>query len=85
MISFCFSVAIEAKNIRIQVNGMVCSFCAQGLIKKFTALPEVTHVDVSLKDKRVVLSLKDGQDIPDNNLKKWLKDAGYTVEKIERE
>lgn len=76
--------AVE-KNITVNVKGMVCAFCAQGIIKKFNLEPAISKVDVSLEKKVVSLSLKEGQDIPDNKIDGILKDSGFTVEKISRE
>lgn len=76
--------AVE-KNITVSVKGMVCAFCAQGITKKFNSEPAVSKVDVSLEKKIVKLSLKEGQDIPDNKIEGILKDSGFNVEKISRD
>ena len=76
--------AVE-KNITVNVKGMVCAFCAQGISKKFKSEPAVSQVDVSLENKIVKLSLKEGQDIPDTKIDGILKDSGFTVEKINRD
>lgn len=73
-----------AKTIGVHVNGMVCSFCGQGITKKFASRPEVKKVEVSLKDKIVKLELEDKTDIPDEEIQKILKESGYQVEKIAR-
>jgi mercuric ion binding protein len=71
-------------NVDVTVNGMVCSFCAQGITKKFKAQKEVESVKVVLQDQKVYLTLKDGADISDRDITQTLKKAGYSVEKIER-
>jgi copper chaperone CopZ len=76
--------AAYATTIQMTVNGLVCAFCAQGIEKKLRKLPETADVFVSLAQKVVAVSLKDGQDIPDPTLKKALTDAGYTVVDIQR-
>lgn len=73
-----------AKDIKVHVKGMVCAFCGQGIIKKFNARPEISKVDVSIREKTVSLSLKEGKDIPDKDIEAILKDSGYNVEQIER-
>lgn len=73
-----------AKELKIHVNGMVCAFCAQGITKKFEARPEVAKIDVNLKDKIVLVTIKDKQDIQDDDIKNILKESGFAVEKIER-
>lgn len=78
------SQAATAKTIDVHVNGMVCSFCGQGITKKLSNRPEVKKVEVSLKDKIVKIDLNDNQDLKDADIQKILKDSGYQVEKIER-
>lgn len=73
------------KNITVNVKGMVCAFCAQGITKKFNSEPSISKVDVSLEKKVVKLSLKEGQDIPDSKIQGILTDSGFNVEKIHRD
>ena len=75
----------QAKPIKVQVKGMVCAFCAQGIEKKFKALPETTSIKVSLQTKIVDIDIKEGKDIPDDQITKIITEAGYEVVKIERE
>jgi len=77
--------AALAATIEMDVNGLVCAFCAQGIEKKLRAFPATADVVVSLEKKLVALSTKDGQDIPDGELKNALTNAGYTVKAIHRE
>ena len=74
----------EAKPVTVQVKGMVCGFCAQGIEKKFKALPEIAKVSVSLETKMVSLDTKEGKDIADDQIKKIVTESGYAVVKIER-
>jgi copper chaperone CopZ len=76
---------VPAATIEMDVNGLVCAFCAQGIEKKLRAFPATADVVVSLEKKLVALSTKDGQDIPDDALKNALTEAGYTVKAIRRE
>lgn len=74
----------QAKPITIQVKGMVCGFCAQGIEKKFKALSEIAKVDVSLETKLVSLDTKEGKDVSDDQIKKIVTESGYEIVKIER-
>ncbi len=74
----------SAATIEMTVNGLVCAFCAQGIEKKLKKFPAIAEVLVSLEHRLVALSLKDGQDIPDADLRRALTDAGYTVKEISR-
>ena len=75
----------HAKDVKVSVNGMVCSFCAQGIEKKFSAQSAVKSVKVNLDSHLVKLELKDGQNLDDKTITKILTDAGYSVSKIERD
>jgi copper chaperone CopZ len=83
-ILFAVSVSSGAATIEMTVNGLVCAFCAQGIEKKLKNFPATSEVVVSLEHRLVAVSLKEGQDIPDADLRKALTDAGYTVKSIAR-
>ena len=75
---------VRAATIEMHVNGLVCAFCAQGIEKKLRTFPATADVVVSLEQRLVAVALKDGQDIPDAELRKALTNAGYTVTTIQR-
>lgn len=81
---FASPLTAAAKDISISVNGMVCGFCAQGIEKKFKALPQVKSVEVSLEKKLVKVITKDNQDIDDAKINEILHEAGYNIDKIQR-
>jgi copper chaperone CopZ len=76
--------SVQAATIEINVNGLVCAFCAQGIEKQLRKFPATADVVVSLEQKLVAVALKDGQDIPDADLRRALTNAGYTVKAIQR-
>ena len=78
------SAVVRATTIEMHVNGLVCAFCAQGIEKKLRKFPATADVVVSLEQRLVAVALKDGQNIPDSDLRKALTNAGYTVTAIER-
>jgi copper chaperone CopZ len=78
------SASSTAATIEMTVNGLVCAFCAQGIEKKLKRFPATVEVVVNLEHHLVAVSLKEGQDITDVDLRKALTDAGYTVKSIER-
>ena len=83
-LSILIASSATAATIEMNVNGLVCAFCAQGIEKKLRKLPATADVVVSLEQRLVAVALKDGQDIPDADLRKALTDAGYTVTGIDR-
>jgi copper chaperone CopZ len=78
------STSAQATTIEMNVNGLVCAFCAQGIEKQLRKFPATADVIVSLEKKLVAVALKDDQDIPDADLRRALTNAGYTVKAIER-
>lgn len=84
-LSFGMSARADHKSVTVHVNGMVCSFCSQGLTKKFKGEPTVSNINVDLDKKVVKLALKhDAGDLTDDKIKELISSAGYNVEKIER-
>ena len=78
------NASAQAATIEMNVSGLVCAFCAQGIEKQLRKFPATADVVVSLEQKLVAVALKDGQDIPDTELRRALTNAGYTVKSIER-
>ncbi len=81
---FLASASAQAATIEMNVSGLVCAFCAQGIEKQLRKFPATVDVIVSLEQKLVAVALKDGQDIPDTELRRALTNAGYTVKAIQR-
>lgn len=72
------------RTIRMEVNGLVCAFCAHGIQKALSKHAAAGEVFVDLEDRLVAVELKDGADISDADLGAALTDAGYTVVAIAR-
>ncbi|GAB3727796.1 hypothetical protein GCM10028794_00700 [Silanimonas algicola] len=79
-----FAGTLDARTLRIEVNGLVCAFCADGITKAFKADAATAEVFVNLENKLVAVGLKEGADITDATATKLLTDAGYTVVGIQR-
>ena len=79
-----FTSIATAKTIEMDVNGLVCAFCAQGIEKSLKGFPATAHVFVSLENRIVAVELKDGKDIPDASLTKAITDSGFAVVAIRR-
>jgi copper chaperone CopZ len=82
--AFLGIAAANAGTIEMKVNGLVCGFCAQGIEKTLRKNPATADVVVSLENRLVAISTKEGQDIPDAELRKALTASGYDVKAIER-
>jgi copper chaperone CopZ len=70
--------------VEMEVNGLVCAFCAQGIQKAIRQLSAAQDVFVNLEHRIVAVQLRDGQDIPDDTLRAAVTDAGYSTVRIER-
>jgi copper chaperone CopZ len=74
----------HAESIELEVNGLVCAFCAQGIEKSLRQFPATGDVYVSLEHRLVAIALKEGQDIDEATLRKAITDAGYTTVAVKR-
>jgi copper chaperone CopZ len=70
--------------VKTTVNGMVCSFCAQGIIAHFKKHPAVSSVHVDLTRKLVLLEEKKGKVISDEEISEFIEKSGFEPVKIER-
>lgn len=77
-------LAVAAEEVHVEVNGLVCGFCAQGIKKTFSKIDSVSDVQVDLAEKRVTIAVKDGEKIADEEIRKLITEAGYTVVGIVR-
>jgi mercuric ion binding protein len=76
--------AETVRTIRMDVSGLVCGFCAQGIDKQLRSFDATRDVWVNLARGVVAVELDPGEDIADEALNKALVDAGYTVTEIRR-
>ena len=73
-----------AHRITVQINGLVCDFCARALEKVFGKREGVTGVDVNLDTKLITIGLSKGAELDDETVASLIMDAGYNVVKISR-
>ena len=83
---FSFNVAAQPAphTIEMQVDGLVCAFCAQGISKRIGKMDASAEVFVNLESGLVAVALKPEQDLDDASLREALTEAGYTVRTIQR-
>ncbi|MBA4729364.1 MAG: heavy-metal-associated domain-containing protein [Thermodesulfobacteriota bacterium] len=78
------SVDPNGKIIKVNVNGLVCDFCARALEKVFMKEKSVSGLTVDLKAKEIKIYTKKNMNLEDNIIEKKIKDSGYIVSSIER-
>lgn len=78
-------IAQAGERVTINVNGMVCDFCARAVDKVFTKQDGVESVNVDLGAKQIILAMHDGKSIDDQLITKLITDSGYALVDITRE
>ena len=76
-------VLLEENQTVVQVNGMVCSFCAYGAEKALSKLDCLDQAEfgngvlVDINTHRITLALRPGEKIPLREIYRRIKNAGY--------
>tara|TARA_Y100000592_G_scaffold625_1_gene986 strand:- start:182 stop:472 length:291 start_codon:yes stop_codon:yes gene_type:complete len=89
LLTFFLSFTSVSKSIHVDVEGLVCDFCAQSIQKVFLKQPGVEKVDVNLNNGRVIIKMadvfQDDEDgISNDRIVKLFLNAGYDVIAIMR-
>ncbi len=66
----------------LRVDGLACPFCAYGIEKKFIKTQGVEKVDIDLKNGLVVVETVEGKIFSEDQLKKIIDDAGFTMKSM---
>jgi len=81
LILLLMSSNLWAVSQKIEVNGMVCAFCAQGIEKSLNNIDTTKDVFVNLDEGFVILESK-SEGVAEEKIKKIIVDAGYDVTQI---
>ena len=84
VILLSFSTA-RAETAYVEVEGLVCDFCARAIEKVFSKQEQVKKIDVDLDDKIITIDFKDQQKLPEDIIEKLILDSGYNVSDIRYE
>lgn len=71
--------------VYVDVNGLVCDFCARALEKVFKKEASVESIKVDLDKKVVSIHFNPDQKLEDKKIKQLITDAGYNVRGIRHE
>lgn len=85
MISISAPSMAYASTAYVDVNGLVCDFCARALEKVFSKQEAVESIDVNLDTKIITVLFKDGQDLSDAVITTLVQDSGYDVVGVRRD
>jgi mercuric ion binding protein len=78
-----FATPVAAQNYVINVNGIVCEFCAYGVGKKIRKLSFIDPsqydegVKVDIENQRVFIALREGSTLDKSVLFKAIESGGY--------
>ena len=73
---------LKGPYVRVGVDGMVCSFCAQGIKEGFVEIRSVQTVVVDMDAACVNVYLKQGHVLKKSEIIRVIDYAGYTVRDI---
>ena len=79
------SLVAKNENILVDVDGLVCSFCAFSIEKKLGKNKKIKKVKVDLEQRKIRIRLNPGQKLSDQEIRGLVKDSGYNASKITRE
>ena len=77
LLASALSGSTIADTIEVDVHGLTCAFCVDSLQRQLKKLPDIEHVDVSLKTKKIrIVSSAEHMDIA--QIRKTVIDSGFT-------
>lgn len=68
--------------VKMEVKGLSCPFCAYGLEKNLKKISNIEKITINVEEAFVTLIIKEGQSVLEEDLKKKVKDAGFTAGEI---
>lgn len=89
MLLFSFTIGISATSAqeskeltgtaKMEVKGLSCPFCAYGLEKNLMEIPNIEKINIDVEEAFVTLMIKRGTSVSEADIKKKVKDAGFTA------
>lgn len=73
---------VDSQVALVEVNGMVCDFCARGIEKTFYKDKDVKKVNVSLENGIVLIGYKNSKNIDIDEIKNIFLSNGQTATKV---
>ena len=85
LILFAFNKvsAQQITSVEMQVTGLTCSMCSQATEKSLRSLESVSNVTPDLNKNLFVVTFKKDKPVSLDQLNKKVKDAGFSVGKLE--
>ncbi len=83
LLSFIHVSAQEVTDVELQVTGLTCSMCSQATETSLKTLNYVSEITPDLNKNVFVLKIKKDKKVNFDQLQKKVKDAGFSVGKLE--
>lgn len=77
------ATAQQISAVELQVTGLTCSMCSQATEKALKTLPYVENVSPDLNKNLFNVTFKKGSQVNFDQLNKKVKDAGFSIGKLE--
>ena len=82
IILFLLSCSLQAKDLLVEVPGMVCQMCVYGMKKHFKSAVKDPDKDIIVDLEKKTVLVKTKEQLSDANIKERVKNAGYEAAKI---
>jgi copper chaperone CopZ len=79
ILMFATIVFADGKILTVKIDGMTCPSCAASVENQFMKLDAVGSVDISLAKGSAIVTLKEGKNLKEEDVKNAVKDAGFKV------
>ncbi len=87
LISICLfltmPLSLQAAQYEIDIHGMTCAFCVDGLERNLRKRLDLVEVQTSLKKKKVRIETR-GESVDFELIRQTVIDAGFTPVRVER-
>jgi len=79
MLIFATTAFADGKKLTVKIDGMTCPSCAASVESQFRKLDAVDSIDISLRKGIAIVTLKEGKDLKEDDVKNAVKNAGFKV------
>ena len=69
---------------RLQIEGLVCAFCAYNVESRLHALSGVEYVDVDVESGSVLVGMEPNQGLDNAQVQKVVEEAGFSLVAVDR-
>jgi len=78
-LTFVAQAALAGPRYELEVNGLVCPFCAYAIEKSLRDLPGVTAIEIHVRGGVVELEAADGQQLTHKQVRAAIERAGFSL------